>query len=715
MRNALENLENRRLMATFTVTSSADSGAGSLRDAITQANATTAADVVNFNINGGGSYVIPTQATYAITQPLTIDATTQPGYSGTPVIRLSDNNNVLTGMVINAANTIVRGLAVTGFGAPSVLGDGTGIYVNAPDVTIEKNWIGMRGGGVVEANEGDGILISSLGAYAHISDNTISGNGGDGVEVQSDHVRLTGNIIGLDPTGSFARPNTLNGIRIQQGEDALIGSGGGQTNVISANGQAGVLVEPTAGPIRVFNTYFGLSKSGNGIMANGGYGLWINGPSHNFIGNLGVGSRFGGNGIRITSGSEGNTIQYNTFGIGVNPTFDVGSSVGINVEDGHATIENNTLGRLDTAIRYVGNVGVIQSNFVGITENGVAIPNQLGITINGDFNDVQYNKVANNSLYGEWVIGGEANFVRDSAWNNGQSVSISAGANGDLPKPDISPITTNADGSFTANVGAVFTKAGTYRFNFFVSDGAGHPNSGDTQQWVRSIDRFMNVGGQGFDTTFTSGLLDGQYLTAQVVEIGQNNTNRTSGEPSPGVKATGRPAVYSSQFEFETGHAWKFRFSADVGASLQPSDLEIRNALNVQYSATSVTWDPSTNTARWARSTPLPDAFYTVSIKTGSVASANGTNTGNFPMTFRVIRGDANNDDVVDFDDLLIVAQNYGKTGRTWSTGDFDYNGTVNFDDLLFVAQRFTASAFSTVTIGASASHPKTAARELLA
>jgi hypothetical protein len=56
--------------------------------------------------------------------------------------------------------------------------------------------------------------------------------------------------------------------------------------------------------------------------------------------------------------------------------------------------------------------------------------------------------------------------------------------------------------------------------------------------------------------------------------------------------------------------------------------------------------------------------------------------------------GDANADGVVNFDDLVAVAQNYGKTSPEprWSMGDFDYNGQVNFADLVAVAQNYGIS-----------------------
>jgi hypothetical protein len=57
-RPRLERLEERQLLATFTVTSPGDSGAGTLRDAINQANSNGGADIIDFNIGGSGLQLI---------------------------------------------------------------------------------------------------------------------------------------------------------------------------------------------------------------------------------------------------------------------------------------------------------------------------------------------------------------------------------------------------------------------------------------------------------------------------------------------------------------------------------------------------------------------------------------------------------------------------------------------------------------------------------
>ena len=70
------------IAATFTVTNTNDSGAGSLRQAILDANANPGTDTIEFNIPGAGVHTItPSQALPAATETVTIDGYTQPGSS----------------------------------------------------------------------------------------------------------------------------------------------------------------------------------------------------------------------------------------------------------------------------------------------------------------------------------------------------------------------------------------------------------------------------------------------------------------------------------------------------------------------------------------------------------------------------------------------------------------------------------------------------------
>src|SRR4051794_39013166 len=82
-RPGLESLEQRNLLATFTVTNVANAGTGSLRNAIIASNDTGGPDTIAFNIAGTGVHTIfLSTALPSLTDQVTIDGTTQPGYAG---------------------------------------------------------------------------------------------------------------------------------------------------------------------------------------------------------------------------------------------------------------------------------------------------------------------------------------------------------------------------------------------------------------------------------------------------------------------------------------------------------------------------------------------------------------------------------------------------------------------------------------------------------
>src|SRR6185436_8327810 len=76
----------------FTVTTTNDSGAGSLRQAILDANAASGPDSIYFNIGSGPQIIRPSSALPIITGAVLIDGTTQPGYINVPIIRIDGTN-----------------------------------------------------------------------------------------------------------------------------------------------------------------------------------------------------------------------------------------------------------------------------------------------------------------------------------------------------------------------------------------------------------------------------------------------------------------------------------------------------------------------------------------------------------------------------------------------------------------------------------------------
>jgi GH25 family lysozyme M1 (1,4-beta-N-acetylmuramidase) len=64
----------------------------------------------------------------------------------------------------------------------------------------------------------------------------------------------------------------------------------------------------------------------------------------------------------------------------------------------------------------------------------------------------------------------------------------------------------------------------------------------------------------------------------------------------------------------------------------------------------------------------------------------------------RALRGDVNLNNIVDFDDLVALAQAYGQSGR-WRQGDFNYDGIVDFGDLVSLAQNYNATLLDSGTL----------------
>ena len=114
----VELLEKRLNIATFIVANTLDSGSGSLRQAILDSNANVGPDLIAFNIGGGGVRTVsPASALPFVTDPVTIDGTTQPGFAGSPIIEVNGASapSAGGGIVITAGNSTVRGLVINNF------------------------------------------------------------------------------------------------------------------------------------------------------------------------------------------------------------------------------------------------------------------------------------------------------------------------------------------------------------------------------------------------------------------------------------------------------------------------------------------------------------------------------------------------------------------------------------------------------------------------
>jgi subtilisin-like proprotein convertase family protein len=135
----------------------------------------------------------------------------------------------------------------------------------------------------------------------------------------------------------------------------------------------------------------------------------------------------------------------------------------------------------------------------------------------------------------------------------------------------------------------------------------------------------------------------------------------------------------------------------DKVVSLAPGSLVVTNTTTsevVDSSMYAVSFDESTKTGKISFNTAMPAGRYRVDITSGVQASGGFALANPSSVAFHVLPGDINRDATVNFDDLLVLAQNYGQSGKVFSQGNVDYSadGSVGFDDLLIVAQNYQTS-----------------------
>ena len=272
------------LLDTFTVTSQGNAGAGSLRQAITDANALPGLDVITFSLPGPVPYDISVNTALPdITDPVIIDGTSEPDYAGTPVIGFTDGGAVVAnnGFVFTAtaSGSVVKGLAFHGFANNAIL-----LQAGADNISITGNYLGLDETGAAVANGYAGIEILSannvVGGAAPADANVISGNGYAGIVIRgssANNNRVLGNLIGTDVTGTVAIGNVSCGVVVANGASGTVigGTAAGQGNIITGSA-LGVLVDSNVTPAnaailgnRIFgNSGLGIDLQNDGVTAN---------------------------------------------------------------------------------------------------------------------------------------------------------------------------------------------------------------------------------------------------------------------------------------------------------------------------------------------------------------------------------------------------------------------------------------------------------------
>jgi Tol biopolymer transport system component len=272
---------------------------GSLRRAILDANESLGADTITFAIPGDGVRQIDLVSPLpTITDSVTIDATTQPGWIGPPLVRVDGfGAGSGGGLELAADGSTVRGLMLTNMPnmAINVLSDGN---------TIAGNYIGTDG---VTGFEGPtGIFVSgnsnTIGGTTAQDRNVISGFDwaiqilgiciDEPCPPSADDNVIQGNYVGTNAAGTAALGNEYVGIELDNTSNTTI-----RGNVISGTGYyAGVYVHNGLGPTTIEGNLIGTDAEGAAPVPNQGPGIRI------FEDDVHVGG---------TAADAGNVIAYN--------------------------------------------------------------------------------------------------------------------------------------------------------------------------------------------------------------------------------------------------------------------------------------------------------------------------------------------------------------------------------------------------------------------
>ncbi|MFV2070124.1 MAG: DUF2341 domain-containing protein, partial [Pirellulales bacterium] len=245
----------------------------SIREAITATNNTvntSGPDVIHFNIGGGGLQTINlTGADPGITDAVIIDGTSQPGFSGEPLIQLYGDGVSDAGLELRAGSdgSTIRGLVISNFGVH-------GVRVASSNNLIAGNWIGLGTDGISAVGNGSrGIFLvagadnNTIGGVTAADRNVISGNSAQGINIQGNNNVVIGNYIGTDKSGTVSGlGNASVGIRIRNGAsgNTIGGTAAGEGNVVADNALQGVVVSDGGTGNQIL---------GNSIYANAGIGI----------------------------------------------------------------------------------------------------------------------------------------------------------------------------------------------------------------------------------------------------------------------------------------------------------------------------------------------------------------------------------------------------------------------------------------------------------
>ncbi|MBA3596534.1 MAG: DUF4347 domain-containing protein [Methylibium sp.] len=522
-------------LATYTVTNINDSGAGSLRQAIIDANANAGTDNISFSISAalvGGAHTINlASALPTITGTVILNAATEPDFAGAPIVELNGASAGVgaDGLRLGAgsAGSTIRGLVINRFG-----GDGIEITASSGGNTIVGNYIGSNVAGTADLGNGEaGIYVLSgsnlIGGTTAADRNVVSGNGLSGIMLEGAGATaniVRGNYVGTSANGASGLGNDGAGVEIYFGasNNTIGGTAAGAGNVISGNRDGVALLDTGTSGNVVLGNLIGLNAAGNAAIGNGFDGVWIAfGASNNTVGGTaaGAGNYISGNvdGINVEGvGTSGNRVYGNYIGTDSTGTVALG-----NTSDGIA-IGDSASGNS------IGGTSAGQGNLIAFNASkGILLRPTAGVG----------NALLGNSIHSNGQLGIDLD-------NNGVTLNDAGDADTGPNNLQNYPVLTSAtsDATGTTISGSINSDAGTtYRIEFFANrPSVADANNGEGERYLGFATVVTDGAGNAAINATLAGLWinSGDKVTATAtVDLG-GGTYGSSSEFAANVTAT---------------------------------------------------------------------------------------------------------------------------------------------------------------------------------
>lgn len=453
-----------KALTTYTVTNNNDSGVGSLRQAIIDANTNPGADEIVFD----NTYSIQLLTSLpTITEQVEINGYTgAPGgavannavapapFNGTLTIEIDGTNIPINGgsciVINNADNVVIKGLVINNCGNDGISA------LDANFLIIQGNYIGTDTTGLIDEGNGRNYVVSSIAEGVDINysnnvliggtdpddRNIIAGNQAGDVFIGNETDQLNpsenniihGNYIGVGANGTTALPSGYvdglgNSILLGNSHnDQIGGTTSGTINVIGSSYEYGVSFRDGCTGSVTEGNYIGTDYTGNAILTHALGDGHISGGVH--IGTVsGAGFTRAPHDITIggNSSASRNIISGNSNGSGQ-------SAYGVGVEDDayNNIVAGNYIGVGADGTTALGNEGEgVNIGTVGISTGA----NVIGGDTAGERNVISDNGGSGVAFYGTvtgMVISGNYIGVNPAGnadlGNGGSGVSLSHGS-----------------------------------------------------------------------------------------------------------------------------------------------------------------------------------------------------------------------------------------------------------------------------------------------